>query len=253
MYDVHCELSDILALDLQGNYVVDEYMKSSLHSECFASQRQVWSGDKRELVNFPSCESTKLRGSGITYSSFGFSSEHICAVIRSVPRTLNQELQLIVMAQETILGSFSNSHDRDTGFAIELAPIDSIFSEIEQKHLMEHIGHNGYGVLRISVDQDLFINSTLMDMWGLDKATVPTHTFSFSAAFPFDTIDYLSILVHDVENASKDDNIRYCRVLSPHSKPWGALLVYMLTRKRQNSRGELIQVRELKNSSTSNG
>jgi hypothetical protein len=231
--------------DLEPEHYENEHDQiSDIHfDEVVSHTLNVYAND----TDLPSHSSDETLTTTILQWSFGFSTENIINVLRSIPSSLKHQLNAIGAVLETISHDAwlqnHNQFEKCTKQNINPNHGNILLWRNEQHRLIVDEESEQCAVLRISSEEVLSFNSRLMDIWGLIWAAVHTKTFGCGVAFPFHVIDYLCIIVHDIENSFKEETIRYCRVMSPNASPQAAHLVCMLTRKKFKSSGALEQVR----------
>ena len=201
------------------------------------------------LVTNPPCHSnddtkTLPKSSTVLRWSFGYSTETVSNILRSIPSYLNHKLNAICVALETVNHNsevwMRNQTEQNTRSNVGY----TMLCRNAQRQLVEDEENDRCAILRISIE-GLSFNSMLLDLWDLVGVAQHTKVFGSGTAFPFETIDYLCIIVHDIEHSFEEATVRYCRVMLPNAAPPAAQLVCMLTRRKFESSGALQRVQLL--------
>ena len=196
-------------------------------------------------ANDDTTKCTNIISSTVLHWSFGFSTEHVSNILRSIPTSLKHKLNTICASLERVSHSLDLNqihNERCTGEYANQNTEETILSSNEEHRMIEEEKNDSCAIMRMSVEEGLFFNSKLIDIWGLNWAAYHTRIFGRGTAFPFQIIDYLCLIVHDIENLHNETTIRYCRVMSLNITPPGAHLVCLLTRRKFESNGALAQV-----------
>ena len=102
---------------------------------------------------------------------------------------------------------------------------------------------SGYLCVSISSRQSdhrrVAVNSKLAEIFGVDRKSLLRMFHSDATKLPFAPVDFLCLVVHDIENMEEDETLRYIRIIPPAA---GARLVRIHSRKSYNMVGELHKV-----------
>jgi hypothetical protein len=105
---------------------------------------------------------------------------------------------------------------------------------------------SSYGYLHVSIPQNSFdqkqiiFDSHLSELFSLDEAAIHEILDFPTAKFLFDAIDFVSMIVHELENLGEHETIQYLRIIPPFSEP---KLVSIHTRKYFEESGKLREVK----------
>ena len=105
--------------------------------------------------------------------------------------------------------------------------------------------HADCGYLCVSISslqsdhRKVAVNSKLAEIFGVDKGTLLRMFHSDATKLPFAPVEFLCLVVHDIENMEEDETLRYIRIIPPAA---GARLVRIHSRKSYNMVGELHKV-----------
>jgi hypothetical protein len=191
---------------------------------------------------------TTPKSSTILRWSFGFSTEYVSNMLRSIPTSLKSKLNAICVTLDTVprnseVWERNQKHKKQCTEQIAIPNVDNaiVWRNVQCRMVDDK---DRCAMLRISFE-GLFFNSKLSDILALDAVALDAKSFSSGTAFPFHIIDYLCIIVHDIEHSFDEATIRYCRVISPNIAQRSAQLVCMITRREFDSSGALSQVHPL--------
>ena len=188
--------------------------------------------------------------------SFGFHLRSVEEILRTIPRSLEDDLYPLLKAlhmniQERVsrlrrIQSLVEQYTRN-----DINESRSTLGNFEQNGeipslSIEMVGAEIHdcGLLCLPFDSVArpSFNSMFASIIGLDASDLEQSMNSPDVLLPFDPIDFLCMTVHDIEHFTDDSSLRYARFLSACRTR--ATLVSILTRKDYNPFGEVKGVRD---------
>jgi hypothetical protein len=219
---------------LIGSLLLDQcispYTEHNFDLPCHLSDDITSSRDDSSAMNWP-------KSTAILNWSFGFSTDYVSNMLQRIPVNLKHKLNgmCVEIEARTKLDACTRNQNDDIKNYSGRCPTENYMLTNDETN-------DQLAFLKMSIDKGLSFNSKLADIWSLDWADRQTKIFGHGTAFPFHIVDYLCIIVHDIDSLFQDVTIRYCRVMSPNAAPPSAQLVCMLTRRKFESSGALAQV-----------
>jgi hypothetical protein len=227
-----------------GYFLFDQSISPFVAANAYAHDTGLHRISSEEKSSW-SDDTTEWQRSSVTLNwSFGFSTDCVSMMLQSIPESLKHKLEGVCVAIEATTRSDGCIQNQNHHGQYPTAEYIRLKTEnfMQWEKSIEDEENDRPAFLRLSVDEGLSFNAKLADIWSLDWTDRHTKKIGHGTAFPFHIVDYLCIIVHDIDSLFEEATIRYCRVMSPNAAPPSAQLVCMLTRRKFESSGALAQV-----------